>query len=211
MRMSIPPLSHPILVESFAAIDREIGSHDFTPEEYAVVRRAIHSTADFEFKELLVIQEKAIASGIAALQRGCPIVTDVSMVAQGIRSLVSKTFKNPIISAVEQAAIALPGKTRTETGLLQCWKRHPDAIYVVGNAPTALMALCEQMQATQHYPPLVIGAPVGFISVVESKEKLAQTPVLQIRVNGRKGGSAVAAAIVNALIMLAWEQTEQLE
>jgi len=93
-----------------------------------------------------------------------------------------------VISAVEQAPVALPGKTRTETGLIQCAQQFPEAIFVIGNAPTALLALCNELPATSVSPALVIGAPVGFISVLESKA-LAQTQVNQIRVEGRKGGS----------------------
>ena len=136
------------------------------------------------------------------------------MVKQGSLNLVAQTFGNPLISALEQAPVALGGKTRTETGLIQCWEEFPEAIFVIGNAPTALLALCAQLQDARHFhatgspvtPALVIGAPVGFISVVESKAALAHTPVNQIRVEGRKGGSPVAAAILNALIVLAWEQ-----
>ena len=127
------------------------------------------------------------------------------MVKQGITGLVAQTFGNPIISAVETAASALPGKTRTETGLIQCAVEFPQAIFVIGNAPTALLALCNLLP-TNVSPALVIGAPVGFISVLESKATLAQTPVNQIRVEGRKGGSPVAAAILNALIVLAWNE-----
>ncbi|NJL39231.1 MAG: cobalt-precorrin-8X methylmutase [Leptolyngbyaceae cyanobacterium RM2_2_4] len=202
-------LHHPILLQSFAAIDREFGDHAFSPQEYAIVRRVIHSTADFEFKHLMRFSPGAIEGAIAALRQQTPIVTDVSMVKQGITTLVAKTFENPVVSAVEQAEQALPGKTRTETGLLRCWEQFPQAVYGIGNAPTALLALCESLQsspgAVPVRPALVIGAPVGFISVVESKAALAQTAVPQIRVEGRKGGSAVAAAILNALIVLAWE------
>ncbi len=196
---------HPIMVQSFAAIDGEIGAHNFNPLEYAVIRRVIHSTADFEFKELIYFSTDAIASGVAALRRGVPIVTDVSMVKQGITNLVAQTFNNPIISAVERVSVGLPGKTRTETGLIECWREFPEAIYAIGNAPTALLALCNELESTSINPALVIGAPVGFISVVESKAALANTPVNQIRINGRKGGSPVAAAIVNALIVIAWD------
>lgn len=195
---------HPIMVQSFAAIDGEIGTHNFNPLEYAIIRRVIHSTADFEFKELIYFSTDAIASGVAALRRGVPIVTDVSMVKQGITNLVAQTFNNPIISAVERVSVALPGKTRTETGLIECWREFPEAIYVIGNAPTALLALCNELN-TSINPPLIIGAPVGFISVLESKTALADTPVNQIRIDGRKGGSPVAAAIVNALIVIAWD------
>ncbi|WP_009631186.1 cobalt-precorrin-8X methylmutase [Synechocystis sp. PCC 7509] len=198
---------HPIMVQSFAAIEREIGVHNFTTLEYAIIRRVIHSTADFDFKELIYFSPNAIASGIAALRGGVPIITDVSMVKQGIVNLVAQTFNNPIISAVEQASVALPGKTRTETGLLECWRKFPEAIYVIGNAPTALLALCNELKSSSINPALIIGAPVGFISVVESKAALANTSINQIRVEGRKGGSPVAAAIVNALIAIAYNQS----
>ena len=208
---------HPIMEQSFALIDQEIGEHNFSSAEYAIVRRVIHSTADFEFKHLIRFSPEAIEAGIAALRRCVPIVTDVGMVKQGVAGLVASTFGNPLMSAVERASVALPGKTRTETGLLQCWEQVPEAIFVIGNAPTALLALCtelpvaaqEAQEGTPHatmLPALVIGAPVGFISVLESKAALAHTPVNQIRVEGRKGGSSVAAAILNALIVLAWEE-----
>jgi len=201
------PLNHPILEQSFAIIDQEIGEHKFTPEEYTIIRRVIHSTADFEFAQLIQFSPDVIASGITAIQNKIPIITDVGMVKQGITGMVSKTFGNPVMAAVEQASVALPGKTRTETGLLSCYRQFPEAIYVFGNAPTALLALCAELQQASVKPALVIGAPVGFISVVEAKETLAKTPVPQIRINGRKGGSPVAAAILNALIVLGWENS----
>ena len=201
------PLNHPILEQSFAIIDQEIGEHTFTPDEYAIVRRVIHSTADFELAKLINFSPEAIASGITAIQNKVPIITDVGMVKQGITGMVSKTFWNPVMAAVEQASVAIPGKTRTETGLLSCYRQFPEAIYVFGNAPTALLALCAELQQASVKPALVIGAPVGFISVVEAKETLAKTLVPQIRINGRKGGSPVAAAILNALIVLAWENS----
>lgn len=201
----MPVPMHPIMQQSFAVIDREIGDHSFSPREYAIVRRVIHSTADFEFKDLIRFSSGAIDGAIAALQQGIPIVTDVSMVKQGITSVVAQTFGNPVISAVEQAEQADAGKTRTETGTLRCFDQFPEAIYAIGNAPTALLALCDRLPAPQQ-PTLIIGAPVGFISVVESKLALAQTPVPQIWIEGRKGGSPATAAIVNALLVLAWEE-----
>ena len=194
-------LNHPILEKSFAIIDREIGEHHFSPEQYAIARRVIHATADFEFAELLRFSPGAVEAGIACLRQQIPIITDVSMVKQGIATLVAKTFHNPIVVAVDQASVALPGKTRTETGLLRCIEQYPQGIYVIGNAPTALLALCTQSER----PSLIIGAPVGFVSVIESKQALAQSSLPHIRVEGRKGGSAVAAAILNALLVLAWE------
>jgi precorrin-8X/cobalt-precorrin-8 methylmutase len=196
---------HPIVMQSFAMIDAEIGDHRFSPAEYAIVRRVIHSTADFEFKSLIHISPEAIERGIDALRAGVPIVTDVNMVSKGIERSVRQTFQNPILTAVEQVEIASPGQTRTETGLCQLWQRLPNAIFVIGNAPTALLALCNCIQRGDESPALVIGAPVGFVAVLESKAALKQTSVPQIRVDGRKGGSAVAAAILNALVGLAWD------
>lgn len=201
-------LNHPILEQSFTIIEREIGTHHFNPQEYAIARRVIHTTADFEYTQLLQFSSDAIKSGIAALHRGVPIITDVTMVKQGILTLVSKTFNNPVITAVEQASVADIGKTRTETGLLRCWQEYPEAIYLIGNAPTALLALCSQLINSSKYPPLIIGVPVGFVAVVESKQALAKINVPQIRVEGRKGGSPVAAAILNALLILAWQENK---
>lgn len=196
-------LNHPIVEQSFAIIDREVGEHNLSLSEYAIARRVIHATADFEYLKLLRFSPQAIDSGIAAIKRGMPIVTDVTMVKQGIRNLVAKTFNNPIIAAIEQAEVAESGKTRTETGLLRCWEKYPQAIYVIGNAPTALLALCQQLSNSESIPPLVIGVPVGFVAVIESKQALAKLQVPQILIDGRKGGSPAAASILNALLILA--------
>jgi precorrin-8X/cobalt-precorrin-8 methylmutase len=212
----------PILEESFGLIDAEFGPHTFSTEEYAVVRRVIHSTADFEFKDLVRFDHGAISAGLTALTQGAPIVVDVTMVRQGVVGLVERTFKNPLWTAVSEGDPPQPGRTRTETGLLRCLEKvsgstpgpnsgltsssTPGAVVVIGNAPTALMALCAEMEAGRVRPALVIGAPVGFVAVEDSKRRLAQVAVPQIRVEGRKGGSSVAAAILNALLVLAWEQ-----
>ncbi len=199
-------LNHPILEQSFAVIDQEVGDHCLSPDHYAIVRRIIHSTADFDFLDLVFFSPMAIADGIRALQQGRPIITDVTMIRQGIQTLVQKTFQNPILAAIDLAPTAEEGKTRTETGLLRCFQEYPDAIYAIGNAPTALLALCQQIQDSSRAPALIIGAPVGFISVLESKQALAGLSISQIRVNGRKGGSTVTAAIINALLILACEK-----
>lgn len=195
----------PIVAESFAMIDREIGSHGFDPQAYTVVRRVIHSTGDFDYKNWMVFSDDAIERGLVALRQGCPILVDVTMVRQGIHGLVGRTFKNPLLTAVDQAPTAEPGYTRTATGLRHCWPQLDGGIVVIGNAPTALLALCDLVAAGQRAPALVIGVPVGFVAVEDSKQRLAATGLPQIRVDGRKGGSGVAAAILNALLVLAWE------
>lgn len=196
-------LNHPIVEQSFAIIDREVGEHSLDRREYAIARRIIHATADFEYLKLLRFSPGAIDSGIAALRKGTPIVTDVTMVKQGISSLVTKTFNNPIICAIERVDVAQSGKTRTETGLLHCWSQYPQAIYVIGNAPTALLALCRQVSDSTVMPALIVGVPVGFVSVIESKQALSRLNVPQISIQGRKGGSPAAASILNALSILA--------
>ncbi|AFY76528.1 MAG: cobalt-precorrin-8X methylmutase [Hydrococcus sp. C42_A2020_068] len=198
-------LNHPILEQSFAIIDQEIGNHSLNSWEYAIARRVIHTTADFEFAELLRFSPDAIESGMACLRRKVPIITDVGMVKQGITTMVAKTFNNFLMAAVEQVLVADAGRTRTEIGILRCFEQYPQGIYVIGNAPTALLALCDRISESNLKPGLIIGAPVGFVSVVESKQALARLSVPQIRVEGRKGGSPVAAAILNALLVLAWE------
>jgi precorrin-8X/cobalt-precorrin-8 methylmutase len=140
------PLNHPIVEQSFAIIDQEVGEHKLNSLEYAIARRVIHATADFEYLHLVSFSPDAIDSGIAAIRECVPIITDVTMVKQGIRSLVAKTFNNPVIAAIDlvsvqyaasQAAyctlsdsppIATPGKTRTETGMLKCCWQYPEAI-----------------------------------------------------------------------------------
>lgn len=202
-------LTHPITAQSFAIIDREIGEHSFTSSEYRVVRRIIHTTADFEFKQLVKFERSAIASGITAISARTPIVVDVGMVKQGITGLLAKTFGNPVINALELVSssdLADAGdRTRSEIGMRACMRLYPEAIFVVGNAPTSLLALCQPTDFI-FAPKLIIGAPVGFVSVLESKAALAVSSHPHIRIEGRKGGSPVAAAIINALVTLAWEQ-----
>ncbi|MEE3718342.1 precorrin-8X methylmutase [Tumidithrix elongata RA019] len=226
-------LIHPITAQSFATIDREIGAHAFNSSEYAIVQRVIHSTADFEFKHLVKFSQGAIAAGIKAIQQGKAIVTDVGMVKQGIVGMAAQTFKNPVISALDFAepistpeASAKNQLTRSEIGMRHCMTEFPDAIFVVGNAPTALLALCASsskpnfapnlpnsrditsFEAKNFQPSLIVGAPVGFVAVLESKAALEKSGFPQIRVEGRKGGSSVAAAIANALLLLAWTEVQ---
>jgi precorrin-8X/cobalt-precorrin-8 methylmutase len=205
------PLTNPIIEASFALIDQEIGIHNFSPAEYAIVRRVIHATADFDFADLIKFFDGnsagVITRAIAYLQSQQPIITDVTMVKQGIHSMVAQTFANPILSAIEQVTEPLPGKTLTETGILKLYAEYPQALYVIGNAPTALLSLCQAVTNSSNNtqsPPLIIGVPVGFIAVLESKEALAKTNIPHIRTDGRKGGSPVASAIINALLLLAY-------
>ncbi len=200
-------LTNSIIEKSCAIIDELIGKHDLTPAEYAIAQRIIHTTADFELIKQLYCSSNSISSGIQALRNQTPIITDVSMIKEGIKTIVQETYNNPIIVAVKQAKIAKKGKTRTETGLLKCCLDYPEGIYVIGNAPTALLALCQQIKQKAVNPPLVIGVPVGFVSVLEAKQALAElNNIPQIQIKGNKGGSTIASAIINALLILSKEK-----
>lgn len=198
-------LSNPIIEKSFAIIDEIIGDHHLSPKEYNIARRIIHTTADFDYLNLLSCRHQAIEKAILAFQNKTPIVTDVSMVKEGIKNMVEKTYQNPIVVAVKQAKRADKDKTLTETGLLNCCQNYPNAIYVIGNAPTALIALCKQIESQKIKPSLVIGVPVGFVNVLESKKYLSSLNIPQIQITGNKGGSTVAVAIVNALLVMSQE------
>ncbi|WP_017662079.1 precorrin-8X methylmutase [Baaleninema simplex] len=196
---------HPITAESFDIIDREIGTHTRPPQEYAVIRRAIHATADFELLDLFEFSSGAIAAGVAALQAQNPVIVDVRMVQMGISSTLKALGYSQIPCALDYAPDAETPNletTRTAAGLLTLTQHYPTGIFVIGNAPTALLALVEQIHLGNVRPSLVVGVPVGFVAVEEAKQALAAVEVPQIQVRGRKGGSAVASAIVNALAYL---------
>ncbi|NEQ51752.1 MAG: cobalt-precorrin-8X methylmutase [Leptolyngbya sp. SIO3F4] len=200
---------HPITAESFAIIDREIGSHNWSAEEYAIIRRAIHSTADFELLDLFEFSDGAVAAGVAALQQRQPVIVDVRMVQMGITGVLKGIGHTSIACALDYVPedfVPLAGSTlttRTAAGMLALTQQYSTGIFVVGNAPTALLALVEQIRQGLVKPSLVVGVPVGFVAVEEAKQALARVDVPQIQVRGRKGGSPVAAAIVNALAYLA--------
>lgn len=195
----------PIIAASFAVIDREIGSHPWgwTAAEYAIIRRVIHATADFEFKYLLRFSPQVIDLGIHALHRQAPVVTDVGLVAQGVKNHLAAHLPNPLVNALDLAPPETGGETRAASGMAHALAHYPGAVVVIGNAPTALAKLCELYPTLAAPPALVIAAPVGFAHVLEAKARLARTPIPQILVQGRKGGSAAAAAILNALVDLA--------
>jgi precorrin-8X/cobalt-precorrin-8 methylmutase len=192
--------------ESFRIIDAEIGPHRFPPEQWQVVRRVIHSTADFEYAELLRFHPQAFSAAEEAIRRSEDILTDVQMVRMGIQPLAERRhglrvrchLGDPEMSDAVQAMAS----TRTARGLLQGLTAGRVGICVVGNAPTALRALLAALRQPDTQPPqLIIGVPVGFVDAAESKQALYETAAVPwITTLGRKGGSTVAAAIVNALL-----------
>ena len=184
------------------------------PEQEAVVKRVIHTTADFDFAQTLRFSEHAVALGVTALEKGTNIVTDTNMARSGVSrpSLAKLGGQVFCYMADEDVARAAKenGTTRAVAAMEKMAREQPGAILAVGNAPTALLELAQLIEGGLR-PALVIAAPVGFVNVVESKERIWQVclahQVPVIAAMGRKGGSGVAAAICNALLYTATGRT----
>jgi len=196
-----------IELESFRIIDREAGPHDFSPEEWQIVRRMIHTSADFDYLRTVRFHPKAIAMGLEALRTGKPIVTDTRMAHSGIRKAELGRFGVRVACYMDDPAIHAAARnsdtTRAEAAVDAAVSEIPDGMYVIGNAPTALLRLIERVRSGEARPALIVGLPVGFVNAAESKAALAALDHPYITNTGRKGGSNVAAAVVNALILLA--------
>ena len=191
--------------QSLRIIDSEIGDHTFSPSEYEIVRRVIYATADFEYKSLICFSDQALQSGAAALAARSTIVVDVPMVQVGIVPTIQSTFANPVYCSMEALTRPQRDKTRAAWGMETLARRYPEGIFVVGQAQTALTALVELIEADEIRPALVIGTPAGFVGVDVAVERLRDSLIPHIRIEGRKGSAVVAAAIVNGLADLAWQ------
>lgn len=197
---------------SMEMIARELAQRDISipPEQEAVVKRVIHTTADFDFAQTLRFSEHAVALGVASLKNGTNIVTDTNMARSGVSRPSLEKLGGQVLCYMADADVAqaakTQGTTRAAAAMEKMVREQPGAILAVGNAPTALLELAEQIEGGLR-PALVIAAPVGFVNVVESKERIwkvclaHQVPI--IAAMGRKGGSTVAAAICNALLYTA--------
>lgn len=197
-----------ITAESFRRIDALLAPYHLAPDIAPIVRRVVHTTADFEWISSLRIHPTAITEATAALRNGTAVVTDVRMVAAGIQAQSLIALGGTVHCAVdsdEAAQLAQnAGITRTMAAMRLLAARCPRAIYVIGNAPTALVEVLRLCAAKEMSPAAIIGVPVGFVSTVESKTALMASDAAPWISNvGPKGGSAVAAAIVNALIACA--------
>lgn len=191
--------------QSLAIIDREIGDHIFSPAEYEIVRRVIYGTADFEYKSLIRFSERALQAGAAALAARSTIVVDVPMVQVGISPTIQNTFANPVYCSMEALTRPQKEKTRAAWGIETLARRYPEGIFVVGEAQTALTAIVELIEAEEIRPALVVGAPAGFVDVDVVKDRLNDSLIPHIRIEGRKGSAVVAAAIINGLVELSWQ------
>jgi precorrin-8X/cobalt-precorrin-8 methylmutase len=196
--------------ESFRIIDAEMGDHSFTPEQWQVVRRVIHTTGDFDYGNWIRFHPRAVAAGVDALSRGVEIFTDTRMIQVGLSPWRLEWFGNSVVTPATQAEsqewAEQSGTTRSVAAFRHYAARFNGAILAIGNAPTALLEVSRLIREEGIRPALVIGVPVGFVQAAESKEVLWQMdgqPAITIL--GRKGGSSVAVAILHAL--LEWAKT----
>jgi precorrin-8X/cobalt-precorrin-8 methylmutase len=209
--MSLHLRPEEIEAESFRIIEAEMGPHPWSPAEWPVVRRVIHTSADFEFARTLYFSPDAVARGVAALRAGRGIVTDTTMALSGIAKQRLKRFGISASCFVADPDVAnqaqAEGITRSVAAMRKALADHGNGIFVIGNAPTALFELLRMSQEEGVRPDLVIGLPVGFVGAAESKEQLmtvaSKLGIPFITNRGRKGGSTIAASVVNALLIMA--------
>jgi precorrin-8X/cobalt-precorrin-8 methylmutase len=199
---SLPPLE--IEKRSFEIISRELGDISIPPEQGQILKRVIHTTADFDYVRNLYFSPTAVQAGLDVLRAGAHIVTDTKMAAAGINKRTLSKLGGVVecfISDTDVADLArVRGVTRAAISMEKACNLKVPLIIAVGNAPTALLRLKELILEGRILPKLIIGAPVGFVNVVESKEAIKNTNAPCIVAEGRKGGSNVAAAICNALL-----------
>lgn len=198
--MTAPPPVHPIEVESYRILAERVDLDRWPPRSRAVVARVVHAAADVGYAETLVVDEDACAAGVAALRAGAPVISDVEMVAvasrrAGTRSLLTEGRELAATLRAEE-----PDLTVSAAAMRVLAERRPDgAVVVVGNAPTALDEVIRLAAADRLRPALVIGLPVGFVGAAEAKAALRASGLPSISNVGERGGSAVAAAALNAL------------
>ncbi|MDM8515008.1 precorrin-8X methylmutase [Desulfobacterales bacterium HSG16] len=192
---------------SFSIIDKEAGQHPFSNEQWQIVRRMIHTSADFEYIKNIRFHDMAVENGLAAIRSGTTIVTDTEMARTGIRKKELADFGCRVECFINDPEVVkkaqLEKSTRAKAAVDAAINLTGAGIYVVGNAPTSLMRLLELVRQGKAAPALVIGLPVGFVNAAESKAMLIETDLPFISNIGRKGGSNLAAAVVNALAIMA--------
>ncbi|MBX6394510.1 MAG: precorrin-8X methylmutase [Alicyclobacillaceae bacterium] len=206
----VPETTNPEEIEarSFAIIAEELGDHSFTEEQLPIVQRVIHASADFELGRSLVFHPDAVAAGVRAIREGRPVVADVQMVQVGISKPRLQQFGGDVHCYISDPDVAEEarrlGTTRAIVSMRKAARLAEGGIVAIGNAPTALLELVRLVRAGEAKPGLIVGVPVGFVSAAESKEVLRTLEDTPFITNvGRKGGSPVAVAIVNALSLLA--------
>lgn len=201
-------LPHEIETESFRIITQELGDCDLAEEYLPIVKRVIHTTADFEYAKSLCFSDNVVEIALNAIRNGADIVTDTQMAKAGINKETLKKSGGEVHCFIACEDVAETAKLRATTRSAICMEKaaqiEKPVIIAIGNAPTALIRLDELIKEGKINPVLIIGVPVGFVNVVESKELIMNSKVPYIVAKGRKGGSNVAASIVNALLYMAF-------
>ena len=191
---------------SFEIITEELGDKKLVPGTELIVKRCIHTSADFDYAENLVFSEGAVEHAMDAIRRGTPIVTDTQMGKAGINKRKLAEFGSEVYCFMSDedvaAAAKANGTTRAAASMDKAAALGRDVIFAVGNAPTALVRLYELIEDGKLAPELIIGVPVGFVNVVQSKELIMESGAPYIVARGRKGGSNIAACICNALLYM---------
>ncbi|MCT0224964.1 precorrin-8X methylmutase [Synechococcus sp. CS-1328] len=200
---------HPIFTESLRRIHAWLGETGFRGVEQEVLERLVHSSGDPALAPLLRFSTGACDAGLAALSAGTAILTDTAMAAAAVAPMARRTFANPVHSVLAWApAVAPAGCTRAAAGMARALAEHPGAVVLIGSAPTALECLIDLAGPSAAHDPmapaLVIGMPVGFVGVLESKRRLARSGLAQIRLEGSRGGAGLVGAAANALLRHAW-------
>ena len=206
---------HPIFSESIRliqiALAESSASHFFALEgfsqvEQEVLLRLIHSSGDMALAPFVRFSPSACADGVEALARGSAILTDTAMAAAAVSPMARRTFGNLVRSVLDWAPAKAPmNSTRAAAGMEIALQDHPGAVVLIGSAPTALEVLLEHVASARNTAPaLVIGMPVGFVGVMESKRHLAESPISNILLEGSRGGAGLVAAAANALLRRGW-------
>ena len=189
---------------SFEIITQELGDRKLDPEFELVVKRVIHTTADFDYYDNLCFSEHAVLRMMDAIRAGCDVITDTTMAQSGINKKILAQFGGQARCFIGDEDVAREAKergvTRSLVSMEKAARLGKPLIFAIGNAPTALFSICDLMRAGKLTPEMIIGVPVGFVNVVEAKEEVMRTAQNYIVARGRKGGSNVAAAIVNAVL-----------
>ena len=189
---------------SFEIISELLSGRELAPENELVIKRVIHTTADFDYADNLCFSTDAVKLGLEALRSGCDIVTDTQMAKAGINKTILSSLGGTVHCFMSDEDVAEEAKRREITRAIVSMEKAAElskpCIFAIGNAPTALIALDGLIKAGKIKPALIIAVPVGFVNVVESKELIMHLDTPHIVARGRKGGSNVAAAICNALL-----------
>ena len=197
--------------KSFQLIEERVTSHSFNQREWTIVRRMIHATVDFDLVQTATFHPEALSRGIAALRSGAPIITDTRMVKAGISMKRLRKYKTKILCAISRSDVIREARSTAKTRAATAMHKLADAlegsIVAIGNAPTALFELLEIAENKSRRPALVVGVPGGLVGAGESKEMLIKSGLPSITVRGEKGGSPLAASIINGLAQLAGEKS----